>query len=497
MHLSGLQSELDRVQLELLDNLTVSLFESLELQHRLDAVLRFFVPRIAAWAFVTIPDDEGEPRVAARLGPITEAGVTQTRTFDLLSRAGEAVGSLHLSLLPDEPLFSEPFLNRAAERCAQALHNARMYEREQRVALTFQNAALSSTLPQAAPYCFDAVYEAGRADVLVGGDWYDAFALPDGRCVVSIGDVMGSGLKAAVAMISVRQTMRGVVHIHPDPVLMLQAADSTLQEQYPDRYVTTFVAVLDPITQTCTYANAGHPAPYLRTREGVRQLHGSGAPLGLGVLHNELDIFVTALEPGSVLLLYTDGLTEATRDVLEGERRVAESLERLAPDSEVARAVYRDVLPNHARDDVAILGVRVGDGPQALRWRFDPRWPDVGKRVRLELSDELVRSGFEPQRLFSFELIFAELLANLIRYAPGTAEAILEIRPDAFVLHTIDKGPGFQFLARLPQDLFSERGRGLFLISQMACEFNVERRPGGGSHARVVLAYRNRSTEQR
>ncbi len=482
---------LDAFQLVLLDQLSSSLFDSLEVAHRWDVVLEFFVPRIATWAFVTMPDEQGEARIVARLDAHHSAEESEGETLVLpLRAAGEFLGSLHLRIRGRDALATQEFLQLAAARCAQALHNAILYAREQRVSLTFQNAALSAPLPEVPGYRFEAIYEAGRAEALVGGDWYDAFRLSDGRFVVSIGDVMGSGLKAAVAMVNVRQTMRGVAHIHADPVLMLQAADRALRDQYPERYVTTFVAIIDPVTQNCAYANAGHPPPFVRAPDGsVQPLRGHGTPLGLPEFGMHVEAHYTHLEPQSIVLLYTDGLTEASHDVVEGERHVRSALEQIDPrESGYARRIYERVLPAHSRDDVAILAVHVGAVGPVKRWRFDPRWHDVATRVRLEMSDELALNGFDPQRLFNFEVIFAELMANLVRYAPGTAEAFLEVRPDAFILHVTDKGPGFQFLPRLPHDLFSERGRGLFLISQLAGDFNVERRPGGGSHARVVLA---------
>lgn len=482
-------------ELILLDQLTSALWKSLEVQYRLDAILEFFVPRFADWALITMPEDSGDARIAARRGAQpAKAGLAHTTALPLVTNDAQ-VGTLHVCFNERGPQAGQFFLRTVVERCAQALRNAMLYEREQHVALTFQNAALSAALPDVPGYHFDAVYEAGRAEALVGGDWYDAFALYDGRFVVSIGDVVGSGLRAAVAMVNVRQTMRGVAYVHPDPVIMLEAAGKALRDQYPERYVTTFVAVIDPVTQSCTYANAGHPPPFLRSADGhVEQLRGNGVPLGLSDFGGHAQVHYSRFEPGSLLLLYTDGLTEASRDILEGERRVRTALEQLDPgDETAAHTLHECVLSNHASDDVAILAIHAASAPPVNRWRFDPRWPDATARLRLEISDELVRAQFEPELLFNLEVIFAELVANVLRYAPGTVEAFLEVRPDAFIFHLADKGPGFQFLPRLPQDLFSENGRGLFLISQLAAEFNVEHRPGGGSHARVVLANRKRS----
>ncbi|MDQ6926110.1 MAG: SpoIIE family protein phosphatase, partial [Candidatus Eremiobacteraeota bacterium] len=324
---------------------------------------------------------------------------------------------------------------------------------------------------------------------LVGGDWYDAFRLNDGRFVVSIGDVVGSGLGAAIAMVNVRQTVRGVAQVHPDPALMLAAAERTLRAQHPDRFVTAFVGVIDPVTQQCVYANAGHPGPYLRLPDGaVVQIPGGGLPLGLD-LNPSIDVQQFVLTPGSMLVLYTDGLIEATRDVLEGERRLELALRDPAlPKRDRAAQFLRDaVLGDAPRDDVAIMVVNVEASVPVQRWRFDPRWPDVGARVRRELCAALEHTSLNPARAVDAELVFAELIGNALRHSPGTIELILESHGDRVVLHVLDKGPGFEFNPRLPSDLYSEFGRGLFLISFFATEFSVERRPGGGSHARIMF----------
>jgi anti-sigma regulatory factor (Ser/Thr protein kinase) len=89
-------------------------------------------------------------------------------------------------------------------------------------------------------------------------------------------------------------------------------------------------------------------------------------------------------------------------------------------------------------------------------------------------------------------LIFGELIGNVVRYAPGPITAMLDVSGPAPVLHVVDEGRGFEFRPRLPADLLSERGRGLFLVTAFAEELSVERRRTGGSHARAVLAGRTR-----
>jgi anti-sigma regulatory factor (Ser/Thr protein kinase) len=492
----------------LVDEASRTVFDAPELARTVRSVVDVFVPAYAHAALVALLDDRDELRIAAtahrardRAGVSSAAVGRRLERHDApfaaapghrveefpLERDGKDFGLL-LLLVPDEGTpRGEALLRTIAARCALALDNARRFERERNVALTFENAALVSEMPAIAGYRFDAMYRAGRLDALVGGDWYDAFPLGDGRVVVSIGDVVGSGLSAAVTMLNVRQTIRGVAQVNPDPAMMLYAADGTLRSQFPDRFVTAFVGVLDPVTQICSYANAGHPPPLLRLADGsLQQPAGHNAPLGLG-LQQHIDVHHVTLPVGSLFVLYTDGLTESTKDVFEGEARLEAAVRDVESGAGVARRIHDAVLRGHSRDDVAVLAVSVQHTPPARRWRFDPRWPDVARRVRDQLRAELEDAQICATRMHDAELAFAELLGNALRYAPGTVEMIL-VRQDAnLVLHVLDKGPGFQFSPRLPSDLYSEFGRGLFLISQLVSDFSVERRPGGGSHARILL----------
>ena len=108
-------------------------------------------------------------------------------------------------------------LEELGRRAGLALHKARLFERERRAAESFQEASLPAKLPQPPGLILDAFYAPGRAEAQVGGDWYDALRLVDGRVVFSIGDVAGSGLEAAVTMGNMRQIIRGIAQVHAIP----------------------------------------------------------------------------------------------------------------------------------------------------------------------------------------------------------------------------------------------------------------------------------------
>jgi anti-sigma regulatory factor (Ser/Thr protein kinase) len=271
---------------------------------------------------------------------------------------------------------------------------------------------------------------------------------------------------------------------------MLEAADRALRAEQPDRFVTAFVGVIDPIAATITFAGAGHPAPIVRAPDGsVTHLESQGLPLGLRD-HGSSDTRVAALEPGMIIALYTDGLVESTHDIVAGDERLcrvfADSAIALAADP--AAALLAGVLDQRSRDDVAILTVAIGPPPAAQRWTFDPCDARAGRAMQRDFHDRLRAGGLADHLADGAELVLAELIGNLVRHAPGEAEVVLQW--DAGwppVLHVLDSGPGFTFAAKLPSDVLSESGRGLFLIAALTQDFHVTRRAGTGSHARAVL----------
>jgi serine phosphatase RsbU (regulator of sigma subunit) len=242
-------------------------------------------------------------------------------------------------------------------------HLEEEFAREHRASAAFQRAALPTRLPDVPGMQFGAIYRAAKAEALVGGDWYDAFRLDDGRIVISVGDVMGNGLFAAVTMGAVRQALRGAAQIVAEPVAILDAADRALHSEQPEAIVTAFVAVLDPVTLRLTYASAGHPPPLVRDNDGtVTALPGNGLPLGLRSMHSDPPDVARSmkLNDRSLLVLFTDGLIEATRDITAGEALVHAALQRddvwsaENPAAAIADAVLDDVV-----DDVAVLSLRI------------------------------------------------------------------------------------------------------------------------------------------
>jgi PAS domain S-box-containing protein len=513
----------------------------------LDAVVESLVPNFADWAMVELHDDvetyvaaaehataasrhelrslvgrrqpdgttlavgdeamrTGRPAIIYSDRPSPDAGAagfTSAVAVPLIVESGVR-GVLTLAMVEAAGAFSDadlPFVQEIARRISPALARAEIYERERRIAQTFQNAVLPRRLPAIPGLRFDALYEPGKTEALVGGDWFDAFRLADGRIVITIGDVVGSGLAAATAMGETRQSIRGAAAINPDPAVLLDAADRILAEGPDDRYATAWVGIVDPIDFSLRYASAGHPQPMVRDPISiVRLLEGEGLPLGLsGSLAQRRTTNTTFIEPGSLLLLYTDGLIESTRDALRDEALLAAALAATPPNRRATAREFRDaVLGNDAaHDDVAILLVEFTErltefagNVRAKRWSFDVTDAAEATAARHALVDELRNAGINEESVLVAELIVAELLGNVVRYATGSVDLILDSSADVPVVHLIDGGDGFEHNPRLPADAYAESGRGLFIVAELAREFTIARAPNGGSHARVVLETR-------
>lgn len=382
----------------------------------------------------------------------------------------------------------------------RALVEATLRERERRYAqdrawsASLQRAILPPRLPSVPGCRFDAVYEPGASDANVGGDWYDAVRLVDGRILISIGDVAGSGLEAAVVMGVVRQIMRGIAQVHANPTLMLDAADRALRLEYADVFVTAWVGVIDLVTRTLTYASAGHPAPLLVEPGGsVHELRDAALPLGLRQGYQGEAMRVPLVD-GATLVLYTDGLTEATRDLFAGDALVREAAAALADAAwdEPATEIQRRVLAQRSSDDVAILVARIDvadSDAHIARLCFDVRDIEAARRARDIFVGVLADRAFPAIESLNAELVFGELIGNVVRHAGNASgvEIAIDCSGPQTVLHVLDRGPGFRHVSRLPSDPYSESGRGLFLIAAMTDEFTVTERLGGGSHARAVL----------
>jgi PAS domain S-box-containing protein len=254
-----------------------------------------------------------------------------------------------------------------ARRAALTVDNARLYQREHDVAEALQRSLLPQ-LPEVPGLDIAARYLPGAEAAQVGGDWYDLFRLPDGDVGLAVGDVMGHDLTAAAAMGQLRSVLQSYAWQGSGPAVVLDRLDQLVQGLDMAQLATCIYGRLrlpagDGSSGVLRLANAGHLPPVLRTGTGEVRVVQHGVSLLVGAaLGTDRDEVELEVDPGAVLVLYTDGLVEHRgRDLDVGlaalEQAVAE-----APATS-AQAVLDHVLQELAQgeldDDVAVLVVRV------------------------------------------------------------------------------------------------------------------------------------------
>ncbi len=381
-----------------------------------------------------------------------------------------------------------------ARRAALALEHARLYERERATADALQRAMLPAQLPLLDNVKFSASYSAASESQRVGGDFYDAFALPDGRVALTIGDVTGHGLEAAVIMGEIRQALRAAAFESAEPSAILDRASRLLVASGRTVFVTAIFGVLDTQTGRFAYATAGHPPPLLFDGRQVIRLASSGLPIGLR--EDDGVDFAVSMHAPCTLTLFTDGLIEFARDLDDGERRIEAAIRELTATEtdHLAAAIMKRVLgPYEATDDIAILTASVDRFPAEVvgderEWRFLSTDARVAALARREIG-ELVALR-RPAERFTAEIVFGELIANAVRHAPGPVVARCRVAPDGTATIEVDDAGGGFAPAPRAADPFAETGRGLALLRALAGGVRVGTAPGGGASVSVELAAR-------
>jgi anti-sigma regulatory factor (Ser/Thr protein kinase) len=348
------------------------------------------------------------------------------------------------------------------EQSAQALERARLFDRQRSVATTLQRALLPQALPQLHGIALSSQYRPGGREVDVGGDWYDAFALPGGRVGLVIGDVAGRGAAAAAVMGHVRTTVSALAREGADPGVVLERADHHLQTTYGSgEMVTCCYLVLDAGDGTLRYANAGHLPPVLVWPTDVTLLGGAlGPPLGL-ISDASRSTIQVDVPDGATLVLYTDGLVERrSQSIDNGLARLRAAVHALRRQRFDATTIL-NLFPDATDDDVAVLVVGI-DVPHPLQIEFPARTHELSS-VRARLDEWLARLGAAAHERFDIVIAVHEAAANAVVHAyrdrPGYLVTIdARYRAGEVVIAVRDHGEWF---AR-PED---HDGRGLDLIN--------------------------------
>ncbi len=281
--------------------------------------------------------------------------------------SGEVIAALTLVALdPARTMDADTVetLRSLAAQAALAIDNARLYQQQAGFADAMQRSLLPATPPVLPGIEVGSVYESS-ARLDVGGDVFDYATLPDGRLAVVIGDVTGKGIDAAADMAMTKFVFRSLAREHPSPPDFLRAANEVVVDEVQEgKFVTMVYVTLDPETGELACASAGHPNPRLVRSDGtVMELAASGLALGVA-RDQDYSEARERLEPGSVVVLFTDGVIEARRDgELYGHGRLDRVLceHRELSAAELAKAVVDDARAfsgGDLADDSAVVVVK-------------------------------------------------------------------------------------------------------------------------------------------
>ncbi|MFF8873209.1 SpoIIE family protein phosphatase [Streptomyces massasporeus] len=280
-----------------------------------------------------------------------------------LVAAGRSIGVVLLGRAGASEPFTEDDVETVqglAARAAVSIDSARRYSREHTMALELQRALLSEpSSPHPGTEVAARYLPSGRR-VLVGGDWYDSLPLPGSRTLLVMGDVMGHGFHAAVAMSQYRSLLRTVAASGMVVEKILDEFDRRAVHLGLDRLATCLLAVMDPQAGSCTLAGAGHPPPVLvRPGAGTEVLWlPAGPPIGTGL--GGYESVTVPMERGATLLLYTDGLVERRGTDIDVSLQELAAL-RLPADGaldDLLDTLLSGMANGAYEDDVAILAAR-------------------------------------------------------------------------------------------------------------------------------------------
>jgi PAS domain S-box-containing protein len=248
-----------------------------------------------------------------------------------------------------------------ARRAALAVDNAMLFRREHEAAVILQRSLLPDSVPtHHEGIGFDVRYRPAGPGIAVGGDWYDIVVLDDGTVGLTIGDVAGRGLIAASVMGRIRPALRAYVLDGHNPAEAVERLDRLMKDSPVPNMATVFHLHYDPKSGSASYVRAGHPPALVRGPDGsVQELDGAGTP-PLGVLEEvEYREHEVEIEPGSLLLMYTDGLIER-RDI--SLRRELERLKDLLAEAPGGTTECLDWLEHNldadaVPDDIAMVAM--------------------------------------------------------------------------------------------------------------------------------------------
>ncbi|HEX8001872.1 MAG TPA: SpoIIE family protein phosphatase [Mycobacteriales bacterium] len=321
-------------------------------------------------------------------------------------------------------------------------------------------------------------YLASETHAPTGGDLYDWQMLPDGSVHISVIDVLGHGVAATKDALSVVHTLRTIAVAGTPLEDMVVAADRLLGAQHPDLVATVVIARYEPLTGRLRVAAGGHPPALVVTAHGeVTQLPAAGGAIGWPGAGSDV-VAETTLDVRDALVLYTDGLVEAGKDILAGMEALVGHARDVAhlPAEELAHELVRRSLEGAARrDDTLALVLRRLPVPAAETVRT---WtlrtdPTEVSRTRREVGRWLGSLGAANDDAL---IVVSELLANAVRVARREVTLTVDVTGDAIDVRVEDDGPGVVGLDDYGNDLppdEQDSGRGLYIVRALASDVSA------------------------
>jgi serine phosphatase RsbU (regulator of sigma subunit)/anti-sigma regulatory factor (Ser/Thr protein kinase) len=391
---------------------------------------------------------------------------------------GRVVGLLVASWAERTTLSDEEqtFLESLAGQASQALERARHFESERTIAETLQRSVLPEALPRVEGAELAARYLPGTAELEVGGDWFDAIPLSNGRLGLVVGDVVGKGVQAAAMMAQLRNALRAFALDQMKPSSTVTRLNRLAEELSDSTFATLVYVVVDPVAHVCRFTSAGHPPPLVLYPEGRAEFleGGRGLPLGT-VADTSYTQDVVQIPVGTTLVLYTDGLIERRGSTIdEGlELLRVTALEGLGdPDGLVEHILSELVGLDERRDDIALLAVRLlGTASMPLQLRL-PSTVDSLDLVRVAMREWLEGTPATRTEIEDIVLATWEACANAVEHADDPVEDMFsvdaELDQDSVRVTVVDSG------SWRPATERSDRGLGLRLMHSLMSSVDLD-----------------------
>jgi PAS domain S-box-containing protein len=360
---------------------------------------------------------------------------------------------------------------------------------ERKRADVLERSFIPEGLPEMPGVQLAARFVPGGAGIEVGGDWYDVLELDDGTIGMVIGDVAGRGVQAAAMMAQLRNALRAYAfELHP-PAAALERLNRLACTMDRTVMATGVYLVFDPSTGSVRLASAGHLPPLQMNPDRSTAFLDQGRSLPVGV--NPTTIYDEAeylLQPGSTLLLYTDGLIEKRGTPIDdGLARLATSSSTGPDDLESLCDHLMSTLAPSGRDDVALLALQPAMlVPERLELTM-PAEPLELRLVRRTLKRWLTQCGASDDESYEIILACNEAFANAIEHAYGPSDGSVEMSAallgDQISITVRDFG-------RWREPRGGNRGRGLPLMEAVMDSVDIARNGEAGTQVRMARKLR-------